>query len=169
MTFGEQVLATLVGSIAGFLFAIALFYLREKITGKRVKKNIAKCLKREFQYNLNLIEEWIQTVDRILQKITVQDYKIFDYLRYSSYQRFYLYQSFQFGVLYDFFNNEDVKIISDIENHLNINVEQYINFFIDRWKREDIGQREIHSAFDFQKQSLQREKRQLEGLFVKLK
>jgi len=62
-----------------------------------------------------------------------------------------------------------VKIISDIENHLNINVEQYINFFIDRWKREDIGQREIHSAFDFQKQSLQREKRQLEGLFVKLK
>lgn len=168
MTFQQQVIATLLGSIAGFLFAIFIFYITENIKTKRIKKNLIKNLKREFEYNISLLQGWIDEIDKILRKITTDDRQIFSYFKYSYYQRLFTQESFHFGILYELYNNEDISTLSTILLHCDINGEQYINQKITQWNTVQIEQRKVLSTFEFEKETLQKYKKQLTELLGKL-
>ncbi|MEK6690538.1 MAG: hypothetical protein AABY78_04435 [Nitrospirota bacterium] len=170
MTFQEQVIATLLGSLAGFLFAIVIFYITENIRTKRIKKNLTKNLKREFEYNISLLQEWIDEIDKILRKITANDTQVFSYLKYSYYQRLFAQESFHFGILYELYNNnEDISTLNAIFFHCDINEEQYINQIITKWKDTQIEQKKALSTFEFEKETPQKYKKQLTELLGKLR
>lgn len=52
--FWQQVWSTLVGTIAGFVFSIALFYLTDHIKRQRERAKIIKGLRRELKFDLAL-------------------------------------------------------------------------------------------------------------------
>ena len=170
MTFGQQVLSTLCGTIAGFLFAIALFYITEKSKTKRAKKHLIKNLKREFEYNTSLLQDWINEIDSVLGKITTRDTIVFAYFKYSFYQRFFIQESFRFGIVYDILTNDDVSNLNTILLHCDVGVESYVNDLVKRWREKRIEQQEAFRGFDFEKKALQKFKKQLEeisGKFIK--
>jgi hypothetical protein len=90
MTFGQQVLASFVGTAFGFIFAIFLFLITKVIRSHLDKKTLRKHLKREFEYDISLLQEWIDEIDKILRKITANDPQVFSYLRYTFFQRFFV-------------------------------------------------------------------------------
>jgi len=168
MTFGQQILATLYGTIAGFVFAIVLYYVTDLIRINKTKNNLIKNLKREFEYNISLLEEWIKEIDRILLKISAHDEQVFSYLKYSYFQRLFLQECFRFGILYKSFNNEDISNLNTILLHFDINFENYINKIIGHWKDQVMPQKEAIKHFYFEKDELIKYKKQLGELLTKI-
>ena len=60
MLFKEQILASFLGTSFGFIFAIILFLLTNFLQKLRVNKNVKNYLKREFQYDISLLQGWIE-------------------------------------------------------------------------------------------------------------
>lgn len=77
MTFEQQVLASFMGTAFGFIFAILLFLVTSAIKLKSDKKTLRKHLKREFEYDISLLQEWIDEIEKILRKITANDSQVF--------------------------------------------------------------------------------------------
>ena len=73
------------------------------------KKPYVKHLKREFEYDISLMQEWIDEVDKILRKITANDNKVFSFMRYTFFQRSFMQEAFKFGIMYDALDNEDIS------------------------------------------------------------
>ena len=83
MSFWEQVTSSFVGTLFGFIFAIVLFLITGGIKNRKTKATLKKFLKREFQYDIALLKEWIEEIDKILRKITVDDKNVYSYLKFS--------------------------------------------------------------------------------------
>ncbi len=83
MTFGQQICATLIGTASGFVFALVLYFITNFIRELCSKNTLRKQLKRELQYDISLLQEWIDEIDKILRKIATNDTKVFSYLRYT--------------------------------------------------------------------------------------
>ncbi len=60
MTFQEQLIATIIGSFTGFLFAVVLFILSEKLKNYLAKKQLGRNLILECQYNIEILKEVIE-------------------------------------------------------------------------------------------------------------
>jgi len=138
MTFGQNIVSTLIGTVSGFIFAVVLFYITEHRKQKSEKVNLIKNLKREFKYNLSLISNWIDEYDKILRKITADDFQVYPSLRYTYFQRYFVQMSFGHGILYDKLTDEEVSSLNAILLHFDSADEQYIQNLINRWKDSTI-------------------------------
>jgi hypothetical protein len=58
MTYWEHVTATAIGALLAFLFGLALFWVKERWVNTDQRKKTIKNLLYEFEYNLNLFEEY---------------------------------------------------------------------------------------------------------------
>ena len=134
MTFGQQILATFIGSFFAFGFGIGLFYLTEKIKISKARGNLVKNLKREFSHNLSLLGDWLNDIDKVINQITASDNQIYVFLKLSAFQPFFLHSSFQYGVLYDLLDNEDIGELNKILSHCSLTSEHYFNDRINLWK-----------------------------------
>lgn len=168
MTFGQQVFASFIGTAFGFIFAIILFLITSAIKVHLDKKTLRKHLKREFEYDISLLQEWIDEIDKILRKITANDLSIFSYLRYSFFQRFFMQEAFRSGIMYNSLNNEEISNLNTILLHCDVGIEQFINGTIQQWKTGQLPQHEALRQFEFEKDELQRYKRHLREILGKL-
>lgn len=114
MTFSEQIIATFLGSILGFFFGIALFYLTETFKVKRQKGQLLKGLKREFEFNFSLIDNWIEDTEKILRKISALDREVFTFYRLTDFQRLFTDKCFNQGILYDALSTKELAILNTI-------------------------------------------------------
>ena len=168
MDFGQQVLATFVGTLFGFIFAIFLFLITNYIQNNRAKKNLKKHLKREFQYDISLLQEWIDEIDKILRKITASDITVYSYLKYSLFQRYFMQECFRAGIMYDLFDDSDITNLNYMLVHCDIGGEQLINSFIAQWQKQEMCQKDALAKFEFQKEQLIQYRKHLELLFKKI-
>ncbi len=161
MTFGQQVLASFVGTTFGFIFAILLFLITSGIKSYLDKKTLRKHLKREIEYDISLLQEWIDEIDKILRKITANDQQVFSYLRYTFFQRFFMQEAFRSGIMYKSLNNEHISNLNTILLHFDIGIEQYINGTIQQWKTGQQPQKEALRQFEFEKEELKKYQKHL--------
>lgn len=168
MSFDQQILATFIGTLFGFILAIFLFLITNYIQNNRAKKNLKKHLKREFQYDISLLQEWIDEIDKILRKIAVSDITVYSYLKYSLFQRYFMQECFKVGIMYDLFDDSDISNLNYMLVHCDIGGEQLINSFIAQWKKQEISQKDALVNFDFQKEELITYRKHLELLFKKV-
>ena len=168
MNFNQQLLSTLIGSFSGFVLAIILFYITEKIKNCRTKSNILKSLKREFQYNLGLIDEWLIDIDKILRQITAMDIQVYSYLKLSSFQGYFLQTAFQWGILYQIIDNDDMSKLNFILSQCCLPNENYIMNNINLWKTQKIAQKDVLATFEFQKDQLRKCKSDLQKIMTKI-
>jgi hypothetical protein len=161
MTFGQQVLASFVGTTFGFIFAILLFLITSAIKSYLNKKTLRKHLKREFEYDISLLQEWIDEIDKILRKITANDPQVFSYLRYTFFQRFFMQEAFRSGIMYNSLNNENISNLNNILLHCDTGIEQYVNGAIQQWKTGQQPQQEVLRQFEFEKEELKKYQKHL--------
>jgi len=166
MTFGQQVLASFVGTVFGFIFAIFLFLITEVIKSHLGKKTLRKHINREFEYDISLLQEWIDEIDKILRKIGANDPQIFSYLRYTFFQRFFVQEAFRSGIMYNALNNEQISNLNTILLHFDTGIEQYLNGAIQQWKTGKQPQQDALHQFEFEKEQLIKYQKHLRDILV---
>jgi len=174
MSFKAQIVASFIGTFFGFVFAIVLFFITNFIQRKLANKSFKRNLKREFQYDIRLLKLWIDKIEEILRKISVKDKQINQYLKYSDFARYFMDESFKFGLIYNLFNNDEVFNLNKLVTHCSLGVEQYVNNKVLEWNKslddeKNENQKETLKVFEFQKDQLKKFKEILENLSEKLK
>ena len=156
MTFTQQVAATFLGSVFGFVFAMVLFYLTEKLKEKRERKNLLGNLRRELQYDLDHISNWIEELEKLLRKVSAQDLEVFTYLRYSEYHRLFIDMCFVRGILYDIVDDEHIAQLNTVLFHLNVNMENVVNNSIQQWKEGQVERTKMLQVFEYERDQLKK-------------
>lgn len=116
MTFWEQTSSTLIGVIAGFIFSIVLFYLTERWKNSRINKDLSNNLQKEFDFNINFLENYKDDFDKLIRKITANDKQVFTIFRFDKLQRLFILEAFNKGLLYKYLTSEE---INDLDSMLN--------------------------------------------------
>ena len=168
MTFQEQILSSFIGSFLGFIFAIILFFITNAIIKSQRKKNLNRHLKREFEYDISLLKSWISDIEKVLRKVTLNDFSVYSYLNYSYFQRTFIQKAFDSGIMYNKLDNEDISQLNTILTHCNINLEDYINSFIKKWKGNLLEQKEMSDIFEYEKDLLDKYIKNLSKILKKL-
>lgn len=168
MTFGQQVLASFIGTTFGFAFAILLFLITNAIRGVSQRKTLFKHVKREFEYDISLLQEWIEEMEKILRKITANDSNVFSYLRYTFFQRAFMQEGFRTGMMYNALGNEDISNLNTVLLHCDFGTEQYVNSFIQQWKTGQLGEQDALQKFEFEKEELGRHRKRLQQILQEL-
>ena len=68
MTFQEQMFATFLGSVFGFIFAIVIFYTQERYKEKKEQKNIFSNLREEIWFNISVVEQWTNLLKGAIER-----------------------------------------------------------------------------------------------------
>jgi len=166
MTFVQQVLASFMGTTFGFIFSIILFLITWAIKSYVDRKTLRKHLKREFQYDISLLQEWIAEIDKILRKISASDHDVFNFLRYTFFQRTFMQEAFRSGLIYNSLNNEQLSNLNNILLHCDVRIEQYINGTIHEWKTSQKPQQEALRQFEFETEELRKYQKHLKEILV---
>jgi len=129
MTFIEQILASLIGTIGGaflaFIFAVIGFRINAKFKSKSESLNIINNLKCEFNLNQAILAGRVTIVDDYIK--TIEDNDIFSFKNFKRYERIILDSLFVKGRIYDIF---DAIEFADIYLILNI-IDKYTENYID--------------------------------------
>jgi len=152
MTFKEQLLSTSLGSFLGFLFAILLFFITYWLINKKTKDSYKKLLKREFLFNISLLETWLDYFDDDIVKISNDDHNIYHYFKYADFQVYFLKKAFEFGIVYDLLKkDEDISKLIDMLSFFSLASEQFVNQQIKLWNSKAIDKKTITDRMQFDK------------------
>jgi uncharacterized membrane protein YgaE (UPF0421/DUF939 family) len=168
MKFGQQILATLIGTIAGFIFSIILFYLTNKWKINSYKKNVVKNFSKEIEYNLSLINRLHSQINDVISKVTADRIDIYTYLDYKRYQRLFLDELFRQEVLYERLNQDEVSEIDTILFHFSIVAENYMNKNIEDWKARKIDRVPTLRSLEFERDQLEGYRQTLQNIKLKI-
>jgi len=152
MTFKEQIIATFIGSLLAFIFAIILFLITNRLTAKKARKSYKKLLKREFSYNIELLQKWLNEINDTLGKISADDKNIFKYFKYTYFQVYFLNECFKYGIVYELFKKDkDIAKLNAMLGFFSIGGEQLINNTITSWKTNQIDKKAITTKMQYEK------------------
>lgn len=168
MTISQQVGASFMGTFFGFIFALILFFVTNNLISRRNKKNLRKHLKRELEYDISLISEWIEEIGKILRKVTSSDLKVFSYLQYSYFQSYFMQEAFKTGLMYNSLDNDDISQLNRILVRCNMAGERHVNSYIQEWQKQLADQKSTLDRFEFERDQLQKFKRQLKSINLKI-
>jgi len=152
MTFKEYAIATFIGSFSAFVLAIILFLITNWLTAKKVRKSYKKLLKREFSYNIELLQKWLNEITDVLGKISADDRNIFNYFKYTYFQVYFLNESFKLGIVYELFKKDkDISQLSDMLGFFSVGGEQLMNNHITSWRTNQIDKKTITTKIQYEK------------------
>jgi hypothetical protein len=120
--------------LLGFFFALILFYVKERWKDENKKKELAKLLRRELEYNILLIDQWIKDIRQDLYFLTwARPIFIFS-PRYDLFQKYFINKALESGLIYDLLNNEQINTIANILSFFSAERERRLLEFIKRYK-----------------------------------
>ncbi len=133
MGFQEQIIATFIGALSGFIFSIAVFYITEKIRQANYNSNLAKNIQKEADFNVSLLDTIKEEIDELLRKISANDAgHIYTIFKYDQLQKNFLQQALWNGYLYEKLETEDIY-----------KVQEMWSFFMPSSNQFDIGNVEL--------------------------
>ena len=108
MTFTQQIFATFIGAFAAFIFSIALFYLTEKWKNSRINKDLSGNLQKELTFNITFLESFEDEIEKGLRQISADDKSVIIIWKFSQFQRLFIQEAFNKGLLYKHLRTEDI-------------------------------------------------------------
>lgn len=138
-SFWSRALATLLGTVAGFLFSIALFYISERVKRRHDRAKIMAGLKRETAFNIALCDAWLKGIGDIGLKVAAGDRNIVTYFDYTRALRIFVREAVTAGVLYDLLSDDELVALDKGLLFLGDFAEQDINKKVGLWKTEGEG------------------------------
>lgn len=163
-SFWSRALATLVGTVAGFLFSIVLFYISERVKRSRDRKKIIAGLKREAAFNIGLCDAWLKAVADIRVKVAAGDAGFFNYLDYSRALRIFVQEAVRAGTLYDLLSDSELVDLDKSLRFLGPFSEQHINDKIAQWKSGAIAASDMSQALTFHEYAVTEARKAMERL-----
>lgn len=133
MTFWQSVAATFIGALFGFLFSIALFYITTIIFRKRQRRILEKNVIKEFEFNEDYLKRLQQELGKVIEKISLDDKTIFNYLKYTSYASLFIKAYFGEGLLFEKLEPEDILALDAIISYMEKPAEDFIGDAIHEW------------------------------------
>jgi len=155
MTFQEQLFSVFLGSILAFFFGILLFLITYWLVNKNLKKSYRKLLKREFEFNISLLENWLNDFTDVIVKISNDDHNVYHYFKYADFQVYFLRKAFELGIIYDSLKkDEDISKLIGMLNFFSSSNEHFVNQQIKSWKNNEIEKRIITDDMQFNKSKI---------------
>jgi hypothetical protein len=151
----ELVIPTLVGTMAGFIFSIALFYCTEKIKQERDRRRILKNLMRELTFNLRLYDQWLKGIEQARPQVGAGDKNIFLYIDYTRIARTFIIQALPEGLLYDILADEDLLELDTALRLCNPNSVNDFSEALNQWKLGNIGNPEMFQKLEFHRRMIE--------------
>jgi hypothetical protein len=155
MTYWEYVTATAIGALLAFLFGLTLFWIKERWVGADRKKKAIKNLLYEFEYNLNLFEEYKKRLTECIEAVSADKRKIYLNLNYDFVGTYFAKRFYNEGYLSDFLHQEDMKRWNIFLYELSPGGETYVKEEVDKW-REKYGDKEsVYNALKNERDHIQ--------------
>jgi len=168
MTFREQVVATLIGTFAGFCGSLVLFWLKELWQNHRKKKDIIKNLGHEFDYNINLLNKYDKELTGCLEKIAAESKVVFSTIQYSKIFKYFANQLYTEGLFSKYLHPEDMKRWNDFLTTLSLGSENYFLEMLDKWRKSEISKANVHAAVDQERNNVRHAREMTEYLKAKI-
>jgi len=164
MTFWQYVWATLLGTFAGFVFSIVLFYLTERLKRQRERSKILKGLRRELAFDLALLDSWLKGIEDARPQVAAGDRNIFLYLDYTRFLSIFIQQAVREGILYGILSDAELINLDKAMKSCNLVAEQGFSTKLDQWKNGQIDNKEMFKTLEFHKYLVTTSKKTLEGI-----
>jgi hypothetical protein len=132
MTFDETVIATAIGSLIGFIFAICLFYITEYWKEKSREIRLEKSAKKELSYNILLFNQQFGVLNNIIDDVASNNITTDKTYGYKNFQSGLLGIYYSSGYATDKLSPTDILFLSTIQDH--VYNTQHINDDVDTWK-----------------------------------
>jgi hypothetical protein len=164
----NQIWSTLVGTIAGFVFSLALFYFTDRIKRRHDRMRILRGLQRELKFDLALFDSLSKGIEDARLKVAVGDKDIYLYLDYSRFLSIFIIQAVREGILYDLLTNEDLVGLDKAMRTCNAQPEKEFSDRLTLWKSGQIGNSEMFKTLEFHKFIVSTSKTALETIAAKI-
>jgi len=148
-SFWSRALATLVGTVAGFVFSIVLFYVSEHVKRSRERTKVVAGLKREAAFNISLCGAWLKAFGDIRLKVAAGDQAVFNYIDYTRALRIFVHEAVGAGILYDLLSDDELVEFDKSLRFFMPFSEQDINSKIQQWKTGGISAADMSQALTF--------------------
>lgn len=154
MKFWNQVTATLIGTIAGFLFSLALFWVKERFKQNRLIKHLVINLKYELEYNLNLFKKYSKRVSECIEAINSDKKDTYLTLDYNFVASYFSIQFYREGLARRYLHYEDMKRWNDIVSNHSAGTEQHVMDVVESWRKSEIEKDKVFSALKHERDQL---------------
>jgi hypothetical protein len=154
MDFWPTLLSTFFGAFLAFIFSIILFYITTKFGASNQKSKLERNLLNELEYNEHYLKRVLGDLQKYIEKITVDDKQLYCVFNFSQYQRLFISQYFQQGLLYEKLSPDDINQIELILSHFTQNGESWLYGHVERWKKGELPQKEALSVFSYERDQL---------------
>jgi hypothetical protein len=154
MAFWQQVIATLIGATSGFLFALMLFWIRERSTKKRLEKHLLKNLHYEFEYNLNLFRKYAGRISECIEAINAGDKNVYLSLDYNFVASFFSMEFYREGLASKYLHYENMKRWNDFLSNHSPGSEEYVLSTLESWRKSEIEKGKVFKALKHERNQL---------------
>lgn len=154
MTFWNHVTATLIGTIAGFIFSLALFWLKERLKQNRLINHLVTNLKYELEYNLNLFKKYSARVSECIEAINSDKKDVYLTLDYNFVASYFSIQFYREGLARRYLHYEDMKRWNDVVSNHSAGTEQYVMDVVESWRKSEIEKDKVFSALKHERDQL---------------
>jgi hypothetical protein len=155
MTYWEYVTATAIGALLAFLFGLTLFWIKERWVDTDQRKKAIKNLLYEFEYNLNLFEEYKKKLTECIEAVSADKRKIYLILDYDFVGTYFAKRFYNEGYLSDFLHQEDMKRWNIFLSNLSPGGETYVKEEVDKWREKDGDKESVYSALKNERDNIQ--------------
>ena len=169
MTFEQQIISTFIGALAGFIFSIFLFYLTEKWKNSKIHRDLSTNLQKEFDYNINFLENYEAEFGKLIRKVTANDKQIFTIFRFNKLQRLFLLEAFNKGLLYKYLSPDDINELDAMLSYFTNSMDQVHLMYVDEYKNDKTNQQESLQRFEYNKDQISKYLKTVKTLKEKLK
>jgi hypothetical protein len=155
MTFGQQVVATLIGSFGGFLAALAMLWVKQRFDESRKEKSLLKNLHYEIAYNINLLSKYDDQITKCIEAVGADSRQVYLILDYDHIARFFSIQFYQEGFVTKYLHIEDVKRWNDFLSRLSDGSEEYVSETVKKWRKGEVSKEEVFQALKHERAQVQ--------------
>lgn len=168
MTFSGQLLATMIGTISGFVFSLALFYIKEKISNNRREKFLIDNVKKELEANLVLLMKAEQSLTTCIEKVTNDIHRVYCTLNYNFFAKFFTQQFYQSGFIHGKWTIKDIEALNEAFVAYSPGSDAYVLNGLQLWRDGKTDKKATLTVLHFERDNLQKNLLNLDDLVKKL-
>ncbi len=169
MTYWEHVTATAIGALFAFLFGLTLFWVKERWVNTDQRKKAIKNLLYEFEYNLNLFEEYKKKLTECIEAVSADKRNIYLNLDYEFVGILFAKRFYNQGYLSDFLHQEDLKRWNSFLSQLSPGSDTPVQEEVDRWREKNGDKESVYNALKNERDYIQGAIKMTEYLKTKIK
>lgn len=154
MKFVEQIIATLIGTFAGFFGSLVLFWIKEIYQNRHKESSLIKNLCYEFDYNINLLNKYEEELTQCIESIGADSKSVYCSIKYSNVARFFFIQFYREGLISKYLHPEDMKRWNDFLSSLGEGSEEYIKDRLEQWRSSKIDKDAVFKALKHERDQI---------------